>query len=391
MTAVLAALLGTMAMPGTAGATPAPSSVEGCPRDWSATKIFEACDGDSRQKPASGVLAKAHTAGRVKVDGGGSVQYSWPGVYFEGRFRGTGVGIVLNDSDNDYDVEVDGATVATLVTPGRTTYWVKGLTGGLHEVRLVKRTESPWATSAFSGFVAAPGGAVLGKPAARHRQIEFIGDSYTVGYGNRSDTRDCPGDKLARTTDANLSFGALTARRLNADYQINAFSGLGMVRNYNGRNPEVDYRTYYDRALLNVDGDVWRNPGTWRPQLVVVGLGINDFSTPVNAGEQWTPDTLVAAYRTAYQAFLDKLRARYGPRTIIVVSATYVYNTTVFAETAQQVVQERNSGGDDRVRYWYYDNSGLDYLGCDWHPSVHDHQIIAGRLSDFIATLPLRW
>jgi hypothetical protein len=28
-------------------------------------------------------------------------------------------------ADNDYDVEVDGAT---LVTPGRTTYWVNGLT-----------------------------------------------------------------------------------------------------------------------------------------------------------------------------------------------------------------------------------------------------------------------
>jgi lysophospholipase L1-like esterase len=277
------------------------------------------------------------------------------------------------------------------VTPGQTTYWVNGLAHGRHRVRLVKRTESPWATSAFGGFVAAPGGAILGKPAARHRQIEFIGDSYTVGYGNRSDTREGTGDKLARTTDADLSFGALTAHRLNADYQINAFSGRGMVRNYNGSDPETTYRTYYDRALLNVPGDVWQNPGTWRPQLVVVGLGINDFSTAINPGERWTPETLVAAYRTAYHAFLDKLRARYGPRTIIVVSATYVYNTTVFAQTAQQIVQERNSSGDDRVRYWYYSEAGLDYLGCDWHPSVHDHQIIADQLNTFIAALPLHW
>ncbi|WP_327585329.1 GDSL-type esterase/lipase family protein [Nonomuraea sp. NBC_00507] len=365
LTAVLAALVAAMALPGTAGAA-------------------------VPQAPASGVLVKAHTAGRVKV-AGDSVQYSWPGVSFEGRFRGTGVGITLNDYDNDYDVEVDGATVATLVTPGRTTYWVNGLTRGVHRVRLVKRTESPWATSAFGGFVAAPGGVILGKPAARHRQIEFIGDSYTVGYGNRSDSRDCTNDKLHRTTDANLSFGALTARRLNADYQINAFSGLGMVRNYNGSNPQVTYRTYYDRALLNVDGDVWQNPGTWRPQLVVVGLGINDFSTAINPGEQWTPETLAAAYRTAYHAFLDKLRAQYGPGTMIVVSATYMSNTTVFAETAQRIVQERNSSGDDRVRYWYYSESGLDYMGCHWHPSVHDHQIIAERLDAFIATLPLRW
>ncbi|MEV4576766.1 hypothetical protein AB0K16_26325 [Nonomuraea jabiensis] len=99
----------------------------------------------------------------------------------------------------------------------------------------------------------------------------------------------------------------------------------------------------------------------------------------------------MAAYRTAYQGFLDKLRARYGPRTTIVVSATYMSNTTVFAQFAQQIVQERNSRGDDRIRYWYYSESGLDYAGCHWHPSVHDHRIIADRLGEFIATLPLRW
>ncbi|MEV1179352.1 SGNH/GDSL hydrolase family protein, partial [Nonomuraea sp. NPDC049784] len=232
---------------------------------------------------------------------------------------------------------------------------------------------------------------ILPGPAARHRQIEFIGDSFTAGYGNTSTTRDCTGDEVNRTTNADLSFGAITARRLNADYQINAFSGRGMVRNYNGSEPQSDYRTYYDRALLSIEGDVWNNPGTWRPQLVVIGLGINDFSTAINPGEQWTPGTLLAAYRTAYHAFLDKLRDRYGRGTTIVVSATYMSNTTVYAETAQQIVQERNSQGDDRVRFWYYPETGLDYAGCHWHPSLHDHQIIAGRLSDFIATLPLRW
>ncbi|MEY9996521.1 hypothetical protein ABIE67_008553 [Streptomyces sp. V4I8] len=134
---------------------------------------------------ASGVLAQVHTAGRVK-DAGNTVQYSWPGVYFEGTVRGTGVGIVLNDSAADYDVQINGATVATLVTPGNTTHWINGLQDRTHTVRLVKRNDTPGDTSTFGGFVAAPGGAVLSKPAARSRQIEFIGDSLTVGYGNLS-------------------------------------------------------------------------------------------------------------------------------------------------------------------------------------------------------------
>ncbi|MFC7328605.1 SGNH/GDSL hydrolase family protein [Marinactinospora rubrisoli] len=335
-------------------------------------------------------LTQVHSAGRFHADGD-LVRYSWPGVYFEGRFRGTGVGIVLDDPAADYDVQVDGEVVTTLVTPTGGTHWVDGLTDGAHAVRLVKRSESPWAESTFGGLVAAPGGAILDRPAARGRQIEFIGDSYTAGYGNLSGTRVCTGDEVNRTTNADRSFGALTAQRLDADYQINAYSGLGMVRNYNGQRPEVDYRSFYDRALLGVDGDRWQRPAGWRPQLVVVGLGINDFSTAINPGEPWTPDGLVTAYEAAYHDFLDELRARYGTGTVIVVSATHLSNTTVFAETAQEIVSDRNDQGDDRVRYWYYDGSGLDYLGCDWHPSARDHELIADRLGRLIATLPLDW
>jgi lysophospholipase L1-like esterase len=342
-------------------------------------------------RPSGNALTSAYTAGRVEYTGG-TAQYSWPGVYFEGRFRGKGVGIVLNDAVNDYDVQVDGTTVAALVQPGTTTYWVRNLADTEHRVRLVKRTEIPWAIGEFGGFTAAPGGRILGRPAPRHRQIEFIGDSLTVGYGNLSTTRDCSANGgVDRNTDADLGFAAQAAHSLHADYQINAYSGRGMVRNYNGQDPGTDFRTYYDRGLESVAGDVWHDPGTWRPQLVVVGLGTNDFSTPLHDGEPWTPDTLVTAYKTAYQGFIDKLRARYGPRTTIVVSANAFSGNPAFPQAAQQVVQERNQRGDRNVRYWYADAPDLDRLGCDWHYSLHDDRIIAGLLTDYISGLALRW
>ncbi|MET8945826.1 SGNH/GDSL hydrolase family protein [Streptomyces sp. NPDC004542] len=342
---------------------------------------------------ASGTQTRFHTAGRVERSSDGSVRYTWPGVSFEGRFRGTGVGIVLDDPYNDYDVQIDGHHATTLVIPGRTTSWITGLPDTEHGVRLVKRTESPWAAGRFGGFVAAPGGTILPGPRARGRQIEFIGDSYTAGYGNVSGTRDCSAiGGVDRNSNADLSFGALTARDLGADYQINAYSGRGMVRNYDGTGPGTDFRTYYDRGLQNVDGDVWRDPGTWRPQVVVIGLGINDFSTPLHAGEPWrSADELVDAYTAAYHGFLDKLRHRYGPGTFLVVSATNLGNTTAFARSAQHIVEERNRQGDERVRYWYYDDPRLDHLGCDWHPSAGDHRVISGLLLDYLTGLPLRW
>ncbi|MET7340104.1 GDSL-type esterase/lipase family protein [Streptomyces sp. NPDC005547] len=327
------------------------------------------------------VSEQVHTAGRVK-DLGRTLQFSWPGVYFEGRFHGTGIGVVLGCVAADYDVQVDGATVATLVTPGDTTYWINGLRDGEHTVRVVKRNDTPGHTSTFGGLVAVPGGAVLSRPAPRDHQIEFIGDSITVGYGNLSGTGVCDPEQVGRNTNSDVSHGALTARQLDADYQINGFSGLGMVRNVAGICPDVTYRTYYDRALLNVDGDVWQSPGTWRPRIVVVNLGSNDFSD-LTPGEPWTPDGLAAAFRSAYDEFLRKLRTRHGPGTSL-VAVGFDRN----AEHVRKVVEARNAAGDSGVHYWFLDQAGLDFLGCDGHTSARDDRLIADRLAPFLRSLP---
>nr|WSW65014.1 GDSL-type esterase/lipase family protein [Streptomyces sp. NBC_00995] len=330
------------------------------------------------------VTQQVHTAGRIK-DLGQTVRFSWPGVYFEGRFCGTGIGVALDCAAADYDIQVDGTTVATLVRPGDITHWINGLRDGEHTVRVVKRNDTPGDTSTFRGLVAAPGGAVLSRPAPRDRRIEFIGDSVTVGYGNMSDTPDCDPEHVKRNTNADVSHSALTAQWLDADYQINGFSGLGMVRNVAGITPDVTYRTYYDRALLNVDGDIWHNPGAWRPQIVVVNLGSNDFSD-LTPGEPWTPHSLADAYRTAYGTFLRELRTRHGAGTAL-VAVGFDRN----AEHVRQVVQACNDAGDSGVHYWFLDQSGLDFLGCDGHTSAHDDQVIAGRLAAFLSSLPTGW
>ena len=347
--------------------------------------------------PTANVLDQVNTVGRLRAVTSG-VQFTWPGTYFEGRFRGTGVGLVLNDSNNDYAVQVDDAAAVNVVTPGQTTYWVRDLAAGDHTVRLAKRTESPWAAGEFDGLVPVDGGAILAKPAARTRQMEFIGDSWTAGYGDMSTSRDCNSNGgVTRNTNADVSFGALTAKGFNADYQINAWSGMGMVRNYGGQNTDYNFiATYYPtdlQALYN--SQTWQVPSTWKPQVVVIGMGINDFSTALTAGEKWTTiDALAADYRTAYLAFIDKLRTRYGANTdIILTYPDLSYQTTAFADSVQQIVKTRNDAGDTHVSSLYYDNNalGMDLLGCDWHPSQHDHQILADTLTKFIRTLSPTW
>ncbi|MGW1617543.1 hypothetical protein [Streptomyces sp. NPDC002172] len=36
-----------------------------------------------------------------------------------------------------------------------------------------------------------------------------------------------------------------------------------------------------------------------------------------------------------------------------------------YAGHVQQVVKARYDAGDSRVRYWFLDDTGLDFLGCD--------------------------
>ncbi|MBT0993294.1 cellulose binding domain-containing protein [Cellulomonas sp. DKR-3] len=327
-----------------------------------------------------------HTAGRVAVGADGGALFSWPGIYLEGRFEGTGIGVDLTDPASDYDVAIDGERVTTLVAPGPGTHWVDGLAPGQHTVRVVKRSESTWTTSRFDGFVAAPGGRLLDAPPARERQLELVGDSFTAGYGNESTERECTGDQVNRTTNADLSFGAITARNLDADYQVNAFSGRGMVRNYGGGEAGTSYRTYADRALLAVPGDVWDRPDDWQPDAVVIGLGINDFSTPVSSGEPWTTQSLRTAYVEAYTGFLDTLRARYGPQTYLVVSSTS-YAGPELPPLVQEVVAQQRAAGDQRVLIWDYADAPLDYLGCHWHPSLADHRVLAQRLTALLTPL----
>jgi lysophospholipase L1-like esterase len=381
---------------GSAAPTTAPTSSSPAPTTPATTPPTTTPTTGPTTAPAGNVLDQTHTVGRVRAVGT-AAQFTWPGTYFEGRFRGTGVGLILNDSNNDYVVQIDGKDAATFVTPGQGTQWVRNLAAGEHTVHLAKRTESPWAVGEFGGLVADTGGAILAKPAARTRQIEFIGDSWTAGYGNMSTNRDCNATGgVTRNSNADATFGALTAKGLNADYQINAWSGQGMVRNYNGQTPESNFRTYYDKdlqALYNAQD--WPVPSSWKPQVVVIGLGINDFSTALNAGEKWaTIDALAADYRTAYLAFIDKLRARYGANTNIVLTYPDLsYQTTAFADSIKQIVATRNAAGDSRVTSLYYDNNalGMDLLGCDWHPSLHDHLILADTLATHLATLPLTW
>jgi hypothetical protein len=121
-----------------------------------------------------------HVGGRAIHERDGAWRFGWPGGYFESRFRGTGVTVAVEALTEYLRVSVNGAERGGLVRPGAARLTISDLASGEHVVRLDKLTESQEGGGRFLGFLPVAGDVPLPPPA---RRIEFIGDSYTVGYG----------------------------------------------------------------------------------------------------------------------------------------------------------------------------------------------------------------
>ncbi|GAP46547.1 RICIN domain-containing protein, partial [Streptomyces azureus] len=194
--------------------------------------------------------------------------------------------------------------------------------------------------------------------------------------------------KAVEVQDASTADGAKVVQftdwgGANQQWQLIRATGVPAQMHTAGRVKDAGNTVQYSwPGVYFVSGDVWQNPGTWRPRLVVVNLGTNDFSTAVNPGGPWTADSLAAAYHD----FLQKLRTHYGAATTIVA-----VGTGRFAGQVQQLVKTRNDARDSGTRYWFLDSSDLDFLGCHWHYSAHDDRVIPERLTSFVAGLPMSW
>ena len=324
------------------------------------------------------------TGGRVIRAADGSASFGWPGVYFEARVRGPGVRLAFEAPEDFLRVLVDGQEVGSFRRPGRVDVTFDQLGDGEHVIRLEKQTESQQGGSRLIGFWPAAGSTAL-PPRPRARQIEFIGDSYTVGYGNTSTRHACPGSQVHDTTDTQQAFGPLVARAFDADYRINAYSGFGVVRNYDGGSADLSLPAIYPRLKPDSAAPVEGKDPAWTPGVIVINLGTNDFSTPVKPGERWADEAaLKDAYVDRYVAFVRMLRAR-DPQARFVLMASDAFLAEV--RRVEQALDPAAAPG--RVAVVRFGE--LDLKGCDFHPSLADDRRMATLLTTAITDLAPGW
>lgn len=327
--------------------------------------------------PTGTTALPMRVVGRAEPWGEGMIRRQWPGSYVETRFRGLAALFRVGAGEVSLRVTVDAGEPITLVRPAPGLYRVGPLAPGEHHLRVQAVSESQAGATGLGGFLAPRGVRALPVP-ARARQIEFIGDSHTVGYANRSNKAECTSAEVWKTTDTARGLPGVLAGRYRADYRVHAISGRGVVRNYDGNEadtlPDVYPFTLFDKARLASD------PG-WHPQVIVVALGTNDFSTALHPGERWpTRIALHADFEQRYARFLSDLRVR-NPRALIVVWATDLAGGEI-AEEARATVERLIRAGDRRVAVRIVGELG--FRACHGHPDLADDAAIASAVAEQI-------
>ena len=314
-------------------------------------------------------------------------RFTFPGTQINVRFTGTSIRLWAKPRSGYFMAKVDDAEAFKVSLMGEKDSVVTiatALPQGCHTLRLMYVIEGYELKPVFRGLVLDQGATLLDPPALPTRTIEFIGNSITCGYGNESVEMTDPFEY--ETENHYLTYAQLTTRALGAVAHVVARSGIGVYRSYDGPKtgtPENVMTTEYEYTNLYDRSERW-DFSRYQPQLVCINLGTNDLST-----NNYDTQLLKAAYKQ----FLSQVR-RHNPNAKIVYLCGSMLNgkeLDIAQRLLNEVVDEAHKQGDQQVyRFDFTPQTGDLKYGASWHPSVWQHQKMAGELTAYLRQL-MQW
>ena len=169
-----------------------------------------------------------------------------------------------------------------------------------------------------------------------------------------------------------MSYGPTTARALDAQWQLTAVSGLGLI--YSCCNIGITLPQVYDKVMLRDDSLKW-DFTKYTPDVVTICIGQND-------GKR---DSV--AFCGAYVNFINDIRSHYPKANIVCLNSPMANAelTPILKNYIAGIVQALNNNGDKKVSYFFFNRNFND--GCGGHPSMAQHVLIADELAGYIKTL----
>lgn len=305
--------------------------------------------------------------------------YDWADTRIEFAVQAPQLELLFNDGKNDYNVFIDGKLSKTISASNGTTAYPITLSAGERRILVTKRTGPNFGSGRFLGVRLPQGGQLKELGPRPTRKIEFIGDSYTVGYGNEGPGLNCNG-VYRPYENSYLSFAPIAARSLSAESHSIAISGFGAVRNYGDSNTTspTPMPFYYGRTLMERSDLNW-NFQSWVPDVVVIKLGTNDHSTE--------PQPSAEVFINGVHGLISQVNNAYGHLPIILLADSSLPQLVSRMQTAMQ--QQRNMG-NNQVHFTQVTHPPQSQLGCDWHPLVAGHKAMATELVSSIKQI-MNW
>jgi lysophospholipase L1-like esterase len=302
--------------------------------------------------------------------------FMYSGCAIRTVFNGTSVEMVIKDDSlrNMFNVIIDDS-LSVITTDKKDSIYLlaANLQDKKHTLEIIRRTEWHGGNTTFLGL-RLDKGKKLNKPDTKERKVEFIGDSYTCGYGIEGKSHE---EHFTYQTENNyMTYGALTARALNSEYLTVCRSGIGIWQGYGGGR-DFTMPILYDEVIIN-SSKVW-DYKQYKPQLVVIDLGSNDLSVALDS----------AKFISTYVEFLQRIRKNYSSAKIVCIAGPSSPGAECEKWKSYMHLIVEEYGKSDNATY-YFEFSTFEPDGSDFHPNMEQHKKMADELVPFLKKL-MNW
>ncbi|HEX2532134.1 MAG TPA: GDSL-type esterase/lipase family protein [Chitinophagaceae bacterium] len=330
--------------------------------------------------------ARLFYTGRYRLSGDSAAELISSGVHTTFSFNGSACTVQAAAAPGAHSYlqyELDGQYQGRVrVEAGGTAISINATVPGRHTVRLFKATE------AHSGPLylrRISGSGVRAQPVPDAPLIEFIGNSITCGAAADPSEYPCGSGAYHDQHNAYLAYGPRAARALGGEFVLSSVSGIGIYRTWNREGPSMPQ--VYEQTDFQPGGtDRW-DFSRFRPRVIAVALGTNDFSNGDGVQARAPFDSV--RFVEEYVRFVHRVKALQPAARLLLLSSPMVQGERGrLLERCLARVKERVDKahpGAYPVALFFF--SPFQARGCTGHPDVEDHARMAEEVTPALKAL----
>lgn len=304
------------------------------------------------------------------------------GFSFEGPTCRIYASIPSRTGHNYLQYELDGLYQKRIKIEGSSTEPIEiQVPEGKHELKIFKATEAHTGPIFISKVEAKE---IKSTPIEAAPMIEFVGNSITCGAAADASELACGAGEYHDQHNAYMAYGPRLSRMLNVNFMLSSVSGIGIYRNWNSEGPSMPQ--VYEKADFQENGTTLWDFSTYRPDVVSIALGTNDFSN----GDGKTPRKPfdADAFVSNYVKFVSLVKSKYPKAKVALLSSPMVKGAarTNLQDCLNRVQAQIDAMyPNEKVAKFFFEP--MEARGCTGHPSVEDHLILAEQMKPFFKSL----